>query len=123
MADTLTNFSRLAEQRRPLKYWALAEKTIGGTTDRLGGAFPRNKSETILMKLIGKTLAAFAGATLAVSPVMAAPLERTSQSAEEAGEMGGGGGAWIGILAAALVVALAAIAAFDGDSDDSPVSP
>ncbi len=72
------------------------------------------------MKIIGKTLTTFAGAMLAVSPVMAAPVERASQSAEEANEMGGG--AWLGIIGAALVVALAAIAAFD-DNGDNPVSP
>ena len=70
------------------------------------------------MKLIRNALVGIAGISLAASPVLAAPSDRGSEAVTESSEMGG---TWVGILGVALVVALAAIAAFGGDDD--PVSP
>lgn len=72
------------------------------------------------MKIVKNILAGVAVATLVASPAVAAPTARASQGAEETSEMGGGN--WVGILGALLVVALAAVAAFGGGNDD-PVSP
>lgn len=74
------------------------------------------------MNIAQKTLAAFAGATLLVAaPVAAAPVERASQSAEDANQMGGGTG--LIFIVAAVAVAILAVVAFDKDGNDNPVSP
>lgn len=71
------------------------------------------------MRHFRRALVLLGGASLAVSPAAAAPIERNSKTAEEVNSIGSGD--WIGIVGALLVVALAAVAAF-GD-DDAPVSP
>lgn len=72
------------------------------------------------MKVMKNVLAGLAVATLVASPAVAAPSARASQGAEQFSDMGGGN--WVGIIGAILVVALAAVAAFGGGEDD-PVSP
>lgn len=69
------------------------------------------------MKLSHQLLAGLAAASLAATPALAET--RASAPTEDASEMGGGG-AWIAIAGVILVVALAALAAFD--DDDVPIS-
>jgi len=116
----------LHRSRNLISYAALQYRVPSGIRGELRGrpSFGISDEEESLMTPIRKSLAALAGATLALStvaasPAMAAPVERSAQSAEETNEIGSK--AWIGIIAALLVVALAAIAAFD--DNDSPVSP
>ncbi|MCT2559357.1 hypothetical protein N0B51_10240 [Tsuneonella sp. YG55] len=71
------------------------------------------------MKYIRRMLAGLVGASIVMSPAYAAPATRSSEAAEESSSLSSG--TWIGIIGALLVVALAAIAAFD--DNDEPVSP
>lgn len=71
------------------------------------------------MKISHTLWAGLAAASLAATPALA-ETNRASAPTEDASEMGGSG-AWIAIAGVILVVALAALAAFD-DDDDIPIS-
>jgi len=71
------------------------------------------------MNLSRKLLVAFTGATLAAAPVAAAPVDRSTQTAEDANSFGGTG---LIFIIAAIAVAVLAVVAFERGNDD-PVSP
>lgn len=71
------------------------------------------------MKVLKSALVGLAGASLLMAPAASAAPVRNAESANEANSLGG---SWLAIIGVALVVALAAIAAF-GDDDDKPTSP
>lgn len=70
------------------------------------------------MKLTRNLFVALAGASLAITPAYAAPVQRASQDAEDGADLSSTG--WIFALAA-LAVAVLAVVAFN--NDDDPVSP
>lgn len=71
------------------------------------------------MKFARNFFLGLAGASLAVSPAIAAPAGRSAEPVEDANSIETTG--WIGIIGVILVVALAVIAATN--DDDNPVSP
>jgi hypothetical protein len=75
--------------------------------------------EERLMKLTRTFLAGLAVASLVAAPALAEPA-RSTAPAEDASELAGNSG-WFAIAAVIAVVALAVIAATNGD-DDNPVS-
>ena len=70
------------------------------------------------MQIARNMLIGLVGVSMAASPVVAAPVERSSQGAEEVNDFGGTG---LIFLIAAIAVAILAVVAFN--DDDDPVSP
>lgn len=71
------------------------------------------------MKLARNVIVALTGISLAMTPAIAAPVDRGSQPVEGGSELGSTG---LFFVLAAIAVAILAVVAFNNDGDD-PVSP